>query len=333
MMLAPPEWEFTAGNPAAIALFGARDEREFVAAAPWSLSPEYQPDGELSSVKARQMIDAAMERGSHFFEWTHKKFSGEEFFATVTLTRMIYRGQPLLQATVRDITERKRAEQQTRLQTAALESAANGIVIAGREGRIIWVNPAFTRLTGYSAAEVLGQTCGFSKSGEQDELLQKLWQTILSGEVWQGELVNRRKDGTLYTEDTTITPVRDASGAITHFVAIKQDATERKRAEQALEERTVYLNTLFEISPLGIVVLDIEGCIQMSNSAFEKLFRYSRQEIMGAKLDDFIVPTELAAEAKSLTHLCLSGAGAQATSRRRRKTAPSWTWKSSESPW
>jgi len=110
MMLAPPKWEFTAGNPAAIALFGARDEREFVAAAAWSLSPEYQPDGELSSVKARQMIEAAMESGSYSFEWTHKKFNGEEFFATVILTRMIYRGQPLLQATVRNITDLKRAE-------------------------------------------------------------------------------------------------------------------------------------------------------------------------------------------------------------------------------
>jgi PAS domain S-box-containing protein len=108
--ISPPEWKFDAGNPAATVLFGARDEQEFMAAAPWSLSPEYQPGGELSSVKARQMIDAAMERGTHSFEWTHKKFSGEKFIATVTLTRMSYRGKPLLQATVRDITDRKRAE-------------------------------------------------------------------------------------------------------------------------------------------------------------------------------------------------------------------------------
>jgi len=135
MMLAPPEWEFTAGNPTAIALFGARDEREFVAASPWRLSPEYQPDGELSSVKARQMINTAMERGSHFFEWTHKKFSGEEFFATVTLTRIIYRGQPLLQATVRDITERKRAEaemaERHRLATLVAEV---GVALTEAEG-------------------------------------------------------------------------------------------------------------------------------------------------------------------------------------------------------
>ena len=113
------------------------------------------------------MIDAAMKTGSNFFEWTHKKFSGEEFFATVTLTKMIYRGQPLLQGTVRDITERKRAEQQAHLLTTALESAANGILISNREGRILWVNPAFTRLSGYSAAEVVGQSPRIWKSGRR----------------------------------------------------------------------------------------------------------------------------------------------------------------------
>ena len=222
--------------------------------------------------------------------------------------------------TFADITQRKQAEQQTRLQTAALESAANGIAIADREGCILWVNPAFTRLTGYSAAEVLGQTMRILNSGEQGaDFYRNLWQTILGGKVWKGELVNRRKDGTLYTDDSTITPVRDASGTLTHFVAIKQDATERRRAEQALQERTVYLDTLFELSPVGIVVLDTAGCIQMSNSMFEKLFLYSREEIFGAKLDDVIVPTELVSEARTLTALCLGGGGAQATSRRRRK--------------
>ena len=135
-----------------------------------------------------------------------------------------------------DITERKQAEQQMRLQTAALESAANGIAITDLEGRILWINPAFTRLTGYSGGEILGQTLRVLKSGEQgSDFYHNLWQTILSGEVWQGELVNQRKDGTLYTDDTTITPVRDVSGALTHFVAIKQDVTERRRSEQALQ--------------------------------------------------------------------------------------------------
>ncbi len=206
------------------------------------------------------------------------------------------------------------------MQTAALESAANGIVITDHHGRIIWVNPAFTRLTGYSAPEAIGQNPRVLRSGEHDKgFYQKLWNTVLSGKVWHGEIVNRRKDGALYPEEMTITPVRDGKGEVAHFIAIKQDITERKRAEKALEERTVYLNTLFEISPMGIVVLNTEGTIQMSNSAFEKLFLYSRGEITSARLDDFLVPPELAAEAKTLTNWCLSGASASASSRRRRK--------------
>jgi PAS domain S-box-containing protein len=220
----------------------------------------------------------------------------------------------------RDIGERKRAEQQTRLQTAALESAANGIVIADREGRVLWANPAFACLTGYPAEEVLGQTLRVLKSGKHDATFyQKLWKTILSGGVWQGEIVNRRKDGTLYTDETTITPVRDALGAISHFIAVKQDVTERKRAERALEERTTYLNTLIDISPLGIVVLDTEERVQMSNPAFEKLFLYSRREMQGVNLDELIIPRELVSEAEGFTQRCLRGVSVHATSRRRRK--------------
>jgi len=134
-----------------------------------------------------------------------------------------------------DVTDAVRAEQQTRLQTAALESAANGIVIASREGRIIWVNPAFTRLTGYPASEVIGENPRLLSSGlHAAAFYQKLWNTILSSEVWQGEIVNRRKDGTLYTEEMTITPVCDAQGTLSHFIAIKQDVTARKQAERAL---------------------------------------------------------------------------------------------------
>ena len=237
MMVAPPEWGFTAGNPAAIALFGARDEQEFLAVAPWSLSPEYQPDGELSSVKARQNIDAAMERGSHFFEWTHKKFSGEEFFAAVTLTRMIYRGQPLLQATVRDITERKRAEAEHTQLITAIEQSAEAVVITNTNGDIEYVNPAFTWITGYSREEVLGQNPRILKSGKQDPgFYQQLWATILQGEIWHGELINRKKDGSLYTEEMNIAPVRSARGEVTHFIATKQDVTGRKTLEAQLQQ-------------------------------------------------------------------------------------------------
>jgi two-component system, cell cycle sensor histidine kinase and response regulator CckA len=125
------------------------------------------------------------------------------------------------------------AEQMLRLRTSALEAAANAVVIVQRDGRIQWVNPAFTSLTGYSAAEAIGQNPRLLQSGQHDRpFYANLWQTILAGRVWRGEMINRRKDGSLYPEDQTITPVRNARGEITHFIGIKQDVTERKRLEE-----------------------------------------------------------------------------------------------------
>jgi PAS domain S-box-containing protein/putative nucleotidyltransferase with HDIG domain len=112
MTLAPPSWSFTTGNPATVRMFGACDEAAFTALGPWELSPEFQPDGRPSSEKAAEMIQAAMAKGSHFFEWTHKRLGGDSFPVTVLLTRMEISGQALLQASVRDITEQVQARKQ-----------------------------------------------------------------------------------------------------------------------------------------------------------------------------------------------------------------------------
>jgi PAS domain S-box-containing protein len=142
-----------------------------------------------------------------------------------------------LQGITRNITERKKAEQQLHLQAAALESAANAIVITDRKGNTEWINPAFTQLTGYTSKEILNQNLRILKSDIQDDAFYKnLWDTILTGRVWHSDLVNKRKDGSLYTEDLTITPLVDSSGVITHFIGIKQDITERKQMALALEE-------------------------------------------------------------------------------------------------
>lgn len=128
-----------------------------------------------------------------------------------------------------------RHRDQIRLQTAALEAAANAVVITDRNGIIRWANLGFTHLTGYSSAEVCGLTPRVLKSGQQPPSFYRLlWSTILAGQTWQGEIMNRRKNGSLYREEQTITPVRDADGAISHFIAIKQDVTERRRHEEQL---------------------------------------------------------------------------------------------------
>lgn len=141
-----------------------------------------------------------------------------------------------------DITEQKQIEevllqsqQQLQLQAAALESTANAIVITDKKGFIEWANPAFYSLTGYSSNEAEGLNTNTLKSGKMsDEFYSELWNTILSGEVWSGELINKRKDGTLYNEKMTITPVKDSNGNITHFVAVKEDISKQIELQHRL---------------------------------------------------------------------------------------------------
>ena len=120
------------------------------------------------------------------------------------------------------------------LQSKALESAANAIVITDRDGTIHWVNPAFTQLTGYTAGDAVGNKPSVLKSGKQDDAFySELWQTVLAGNVWKGVLTNQRKDGSEYVEEMTITPVR-SQGEITHFIAIKYDITEQRNLQTQL---------------------------------------------------------------------------------------------------
>lgn len=165
-------------------------------------------------------------------------------------------GSPsILEGTLVDITERKRAEDQLRLQVAALESAANEIVITDPDGTILWVNPAFVRQTGFSSEAVIGQNPRILKSGiHPPSFYEKMWKAIRNGQVWSGEITNRRKDASLYTEEMTITPVRDASGKITHFVAIKQDITERKLSELMLAGEKRVLEKIARGEPLPDVL-------------------------------------------------------------------------------
>ncbi len=129
--------------------------------------------------------------------------------------------------------QRELEQQQLRLQHSALEAAANAILITDRQGTIQWVNEAFTRLTGHARVEAIGKTPRLLKSGvHTSEFYRKIWQTVLGGAVWQGELTNRRKDGTVYEEEMTITPVRSEDGEVSHFISIKQDVTERRKLEQ-----------------------------------------------------------------------------------------------------
>jgi diguanylate cyclase (GGDEF)-like protein/PAS domain S-box-containing protein len=138
---------------------------------------------------------------------------------------------------IRHAVVRQKLESRLRLFEAALNSAANGIVITDVDATVVWANPAFTRMTGISLADAVGtRPSEMLNAGQQDqEFYQRMWETILDGRVWSGELVNRRKDGSLYDEALTISPVTDINGRIQHFVAIKQDISERKASEERVQ--------------------------------------------------------------------------------------------------
>jgi PAS domain S-box-containing protein len=142
--------------------------------------------------------------------------------------------------------------EQLALQNSALQSAANGIAISDTNGDVIWVNEAFTQLTQFTLDELIGKNLRILKSGlQEDDYYKNLWKTIASGQVWQGEIINKRKDGTFYTEEMTITPVRASGKEITHYIAIKQDISERKQKEAQIkknQQSSEVLTALLQIS-------------------------------------------------------------------------------------
>lgn len=148
----------------------------------------------------------------------------------------IYLGKPAFQVYIKDLTKQKQALEQLRLQSIALNRAANAIVVTDKDASIVWANPAFETLTGYLPPEFMGKKIkDLVKSNKHDnEFYKNLWDTILAGKIWHDEITNRRKDGSFYPEDMTIAPVVDENGVTTHFVAIKQDLTERKAIEDQL---------------------------------------------------------------------------------------------------
>ena len=136
-----------------------------------------------------------------------------------------------------DITASKLAEEEHVRLVTAIEQSAEAVMITNTRGAIEYINPAFTRITGYSREEALGQNPRILKSDKQDPVFyRELWETILDGQNWHGELVNRRRDGSLYTEQMNIAAVRGALGEVTHFIATMQDVTERKVLEEQVRQ-------------------------------------------------------------------------------------------------
>jgi len=180
-----------------------------------------------------------------------------------------------------NITERKKTEVALKMQSAAFESFAFAIIITDIRGIILWANSSFANISGYSLSEVIGKSSGeMLQSGLQDKAYyDKLWSSVLSGKIWTGELINKRKDGQLYAEEQTITPVLDQNGDVSHFIAIKIDITSRKEMEKALRESEARWNFALEGSGDGVWDWNALTDEVFFSKQWKNMFGYSDAEI------------------------------------------------------
>ena len=211
----------------------------------------------------------------------------------------------------------ERTSQLIRLQSAALLAAANGIIITDIKEIVLWVNPAFTKFTGYHANEVIGKPRYMLRTVTQnEEFYVRRWETILAGKAWKGEFTNKRKDGSLYQEEEIIAPIKDRNGHITNFIEVIQNVTERKEFREKLlsanreleSSEKVMVNILgdldterdklvqekakdeaiFESIGEGLVITDKAGRILVVNKAFEDLIGWKASEVIGKDMVEVV---------------------------------------------
>ena len=228
-----PDGRMLAGNPALIRMFGCSSFAELagINLNTYSFGHHY-PRTEFMQLMEKQGEIVGME-----CVWGNKK---GDFLYVRENARTIRDASGKVvyyEGTIEDITGWKQAEAEKARLATAIEQAAEAVMITDTHGTIEYVNPAFARITGYSREELLGQNPRMLKSGKQDpEYYQQLWATIVQGKPWRGEIINQRKDGTHYTEEMNIAAVRGTLGEITHFIATKQDVTERRMLEEQLRQ-------------------------------------------------------------------------------------------------
>ncbi len=205
-----------------------------------------------------------------------------DYFLKSQLTRL----GPAVNRELREATSRqarRASDEQVRLLSHAVLQAPVTIIITDTAGRIEYTNPKFTQLTGYTFEEMRGQQTNLLKSGLTPPVVYaELWQTITAGREWRGELQNRKKDGALFWELASISPIRDGAGKITHFLAAKLDISENKVAGKRIFEQGELLNAANET----IVVVDLENRISFWNHGAERLLGWTAGEMLGKPLND-----------------------------------------------
>ncbi|MBI2928249.1 MAG: PAS domain S-box protein [Verrucomicrobia bacterium] len=301
MTLEPPSWRFTSGNPATVKMFGAKNEDEFISLGPWELSPKRQPDGRTSAEKAREMIETALREGSHYFEWTHQRLGGEEFPATVLLSRMHSTGTAFLHATVRDITERKRAEEALRKSEenyrTVIRAAQDGFWLLDMEGRLLDVNEAYCRLTGYSREQLLAMRISDVEAAESQEEVRRHVAQVMAAGSDRFETRHRCADGRPVELEVSANYASSDGGR--HF-AFFRDITERKRAEEALRASELNFRAVVEQSITGIYVIQ-DGRFVLVNPQVARILGYTQEELLaGLPVIETVVEADRALVAENI---------------------------------
>ena len=240
MTLEPPSWRFTSCNPAAVQMFMVRDEAEFISKEPWVLSPEHQPDGRDSGGKAKEMIETAMREGTRFFEWTHRRLNGEDFPATVLLSRVELAGKVFLQATVRDITANRRAEESLRESEERyrniVEDQTEFICRFLKDGTHVFVNDAYCRYFNRKREELIGHRFRPVLHPEDREMVARYLASITPEHpVTDIEQRIIMPDGSIRWQRWSDRAIFDADGSITEYQSVGRDISEQKELEMEME--------------------------------------------------------------------------------------------------
>ncbi len=243
-MMLLDENEFIDCNNATLRVFGCNTRDEFCGKHPREVSPPLQPDGKDSKQAADEQIAVSFREGSNFFEWTHRRINGEDFPAEVLLTTIEIEGRTIVQATVRDITARKKAEEEINFLAHTIRSISECISITDLDNNIMFINDAFLKTYGYEKHELIGKNIDIvRKEINPQEILEKIKPSSLK-DGWQGELLNKRKDGSQFPIFLSTSVVRDEKGKPIALVGIATDISERRLIEDELRKHREHLEDL-----------------------------------------------------------------------------------------
>lgn len=270
-------------NPALVKMFGYR-ESELVGRDPLVLiHPEDRPDF------GRKISDPPKGKTSSYrFDCRGLRKDGHTINIEVAGSIPAkLNGRPVRVGSIMETTKERQASKQLQQLSWVVEQNPATVIITNARGRIEFVNPKFTQLTGYTLEEVKGKNPNILKSNMTPlPTYHELWQCLNSGREWRGEFVNKKKNGELYWESASIGPIKNAAGVVTHFIAVKEDITERKKAEGALRKAEEDLRRLFADALEGIFRASPEGRFLVANPAAARILGYNSTQEFVAAIND-----------------------------------------------